>query len=318
MASVFGLMAAVLFAGGLVAGAVAMRQMSLTAVYACGQIVGPVSLGLAAWLTGTAVLPGWSSATVALIASGLVAGLFGRWFALAGAHRLGPAVSGTVQAGAYAMSASALAALLLGQHVGLSRALGIAATLAGLSVAIFGRRSAVHGAGELAPTAGRPSTSWIPLTMLIPTVAGLCYGIAEQLRAYGVGSPLEPLTSALTVSVATMLVWAAMTLARTYRVWRKPSDAIAMISQVGRWPPGQSRARLLACVAGLTYVGAILSLLAGLQVGDVSQVSPVAATQPLWLVLFASLVARERRRLDRHLVLGSVMVVVGAAWIGTH
>jgi drug/metabolite transporter (DMT)-like permease len=77
-------------------------------------------------------------------------------------------------------------------------------------------------------------------------------------------------------------------------------------------------ARLFACIAGMTYVGAILALLAGLQVGDVAQVSPVAATQPLWLVLISSLVAHERERLDGRLLAGATIVVIGAAWIGTH
>jgi drug/metabolite transporter (DMT)-like permease len=318
MASLFGLMAGILFAVGLVAGSLAMRRLSLGAAYGWGQVAGLVVLLVAVSVAGAPLLPGWNSATLALVASGLVAGLLGRMFALSGAHRLGPAVSGTVQAGTYATSASVLAVLLLHQHVSVSRAFGIAATLIGLYVAVAARAAPDGTLGPSDSVGHRSALLDMPQALLVPAMAGLCYGFAEQLRAYGVGSILPPVTSALTVAASTTVLWGLLLLWRAGASWGRARPLGGALSAVGGPPAGLGMARLFACIAGLTYVGAILALLAGLQVGDVAQVSPVAATQPLWLVLISGLIAHERKRLDGRLLAGATIVVIGAAWIGTH
>jgi drug/metabolite transporter (DMT)-like permease len=131
-----------------------------------------------------------------------------------------------------------------------------------------------------------------------------------------VDTPLPAVTSALTVAVSTTVMWGLSLF--WFGLLRGIPRASAAPGRSRRSPDGMGWARFFAAVAGMTYVGAILALLAGLQVGDVSQVSPVAATQPLWLVVISSLLAQERRRLDARLVAGAIVVVLGAAWIGTH
>lgn len=305
MASLFGLLAGILFATALLLGSQALRRLPLTSVYAWGQ-VGAIGILVTAIMALRApFVPDSLPGAAALLASGFVSTGMGRLLSLSGAFRLGVAKSGTIQASLYPTTAAILAIWLLDQPLTLARVGGIATILAGLYVALL---LPTIGGSRLAAQPAR-ATSWT--AVLFPVGAGACYGIADGLRAFGVERVSVPVTAALTVATAGAIVGAVMT------VWRMSHHRGSNHPAPLPTESGPRAPKTVSILSGAATSLAILSVLAGLRIGDVAQVSPVSAMMPLWLVLMSSLLAHERRRITVNLLLGAIVVCAGAAWIGT-
>ena len=67
--------------------------------------------------------------------------------------------------------------------------------------------------------------------------------------------------------------------------------------------------------SGTITAVALLSLFAALARGRVAVVDPLAATAPLFTVLFAAVLLRDLERVTRGVVVGAALVVLGAALI---
>lgn len=303
MASLFGLMAGMLFAASLLLGSQAMRRLPLTSVYGWGQ-VGAIGVLVATIVVlRLPLLPDSATGAIALLVSGFVSAGMGRLLSLAGAFRLGAARSGTIQASFYPTTAALLAVWFLDQPLTLARVVGIATILVGLYGALLA--PTIRGKKTIAQPAQPISLSWI----MIPIGAGVCYGVADMLRAIGAARVPSPVTGALVVATSGAIVGAVMTLRR--RQQREGSAPAVDASSSGPRAP-----RIVSMMGGVTQSLAVLSVLAGLQIGDVAQVSPLTAMLPLWLVLGSALLAHERRRLTINLLIGAVVVCAGGIWIG--
>lgn len=267
---------------GMVAGGTSL-QASLVVV------IVDTSLYLLALLAiqGTDVLSGLTlAAFLVFFLSGVVGTALGRLAVFTGVDRVGASInSATIST--RPLFATGLAIVFLGEGVTLATVVGIAVLVLGLSV--------------LALSQGGDLSGWKRWDLLYPLAAAMMFGAGNVARRWGL---LEFPDITLLEAVAINEFGALLSLA-LYTVY------------AGRWDVLRAPQRTYAYFSGSGSITAValLALFAALQQGRVAIVDPLAATAPLFTLVFAVIFLRDVERVTKGVVGGALLVVVGIVLI---
>ncbi|MFB6304148.1 MAG: EamA family transporter [Haloferacaceae archaeon] len=219
-------------------------------------------------------------AAASTAASGL-----GRMAFYVGVGRVGSSLS-NAGANVRPMFAVVLASAWLGEAVTPRTVAGVSLLVAGLVVLSLSRGGDVGG--------------WRRRELLYPLGAAFGYALGNVVRRYGFTvtdlSTLQALAFGETASLLTIAAYAVAT---------------------GRLSDLRVTARTHALFAGNGVVAGVglFFLFAALRRGPVAVVDPLIATAPLFTVAFAAVFLRELERITRGVVVGSLLIVVGAALV---
>lgn len=284
----FAVVASALFASG----SVFARRGLMSGSYLGGMIVSLaagllVTLAILPWVFDANIHP-YGALLFAL--AGLLAPGLGRVIGFVGMSALGAARSVPIQAATYPMVATVAGWWFFDEPVGPLHWVGVLSIVAGIVVLAGGRDA------TMAP---RRATR----LFVIPIGAGLVYGLGDAIRATGLRIWNEPFAGA------------AIGLASALTAWLLAASTVPHLRANRTVGAGVT----WFILSGISSAVAITALFAALSLGSVSVVSPIVATQPLFVVMFASIVLRESEVVDLRrwagvgfTVLGSLAVVVSA------
>ncbi len=245
---------------------------------------------------------GW--AILVLAVSGLVAPAIGRAAAIAGVDRLGPSISVPIQAGVYPLVAVVGAATILDESITWTRFAGTVTIV--LGILLLSRRTAVADrlaeapSHLLGPTGGRFDRT-VSRAVALPALAGLAYGTSDLIRKQGVDLLPHPTFAALVAVSAALLAWSAA--------------SIALPSVRERISAGRGAGWFV--VGGALAATAILVQFHALERGTVSLVSPIVASQPLFVFFLSTVLLRRIERLTVPIVVGGLATVIGVVLVAT-
>lgn len=225
--------------------------------------------------------------------AGAVGTALGRLAVFAGVRRVGASVTSAC-AGAQPVVATALAAGLLGEYVGLSTALGVALLAAG--IATFAR------------SRGGDAGGWQRYEILIPLAAATFFAVGNVVRRFGLGLSSVSLLEAVAINETA----AAPVLAGYFLVLRGRTSEGERAGILG-----SRRALPWFVASGLVTAVALLALFAALAhpAGRVAVVDPIAALAPLFTPPAAALFLRDVERVTGGVVVGTSLAVAGAVLV---
>lgn len=218
--------------------------------------------------------------------SGVVGTALGRLAVFTGVDRVGASInSATISS--RPLFATTLAVLFLGEGVTMATVVGIVVLVIGLSL--------------LALSQGGDLSGWQRTDLLYPLTAALMFGAGNVARRWGL---LEFPDITLLEAVAINEFGALLALG-AYTIY------------AGRWDVLSAPRRTYAYFSGSGTITAValLALFAALKQGRVAIVDPLAATAPLFTLVFAVLFLRDVERVTKGVVVGAALVVVGVALI---
>ena len=217
------------------------------------------------------------------IVSGILASALGRLCNYKSIERFGVSTSASI-VGSSPMFSILFAVLLLGEEVTVAVLVGTVLVVAGVILA--------SGFGGTGLGLGRRA-------LVFPLLAAAFYGASSSFRKMGLLALPEPILGTLVGSLATLVFLVAYLTAG----------------------PGRSEVNLhRGCLGYFLGSGVVvslgwLSMFSALLVGEVSVVSTLIGTNPLFSVVFSLLFLRGSERLDQRIVAGCVAVVAGASII---
>jgi drug/metabolite transporter (DMT)-like permease len=220
------------------------------------------------------------------LAAGLVGTALGRLAVFVGVDRVGASVN-SAAISTRPLFASILAVALLGEAVTPVTVLGIVVLVGGLVALALSRGGDVSG--------------WQPRDLLFPLAAAVAFAVGNVARKFG----LDTFGDVTVLEAVALNEVGALVALAAYAVAAGRDDVL------------EAPRRTYAYFAGsgtLTAV-ALLSLFTALRLGRVVVVDPLAATAPLFTVVFAAVLLRDLERVTRRLVLGVVLVVVGVVLV---
>lgn len=229
--------------------------------------------------------------------SGVAAPGVSRWAASIGVQRLGPSVAIPITQGARPLLAVTGAIFLLGERITILRLIGILFIIAGgweLSRTRGDARSPTMGSLE-GPFQTGVYSRFFRVGIVFPILASVAYAGQDLLVKEGLSHLASPQFGAM-VGMATALTLWVLGVLLIPRL-----RAQLVIGRDFGW----------LCLSGSLAAAAILSLFNALKLGDVSLVSPVAASQPLMVFLFSRMLLRDLEDLQAVIVLAGCAVVVG-------
>ena len=183
------------------------------------------------------------------------------------------------------MLAVLIGVTVLGEHAGALHLVGVALIVGGTAFTSWRMDEDVPGF--------RPKYLWLPAATCVITAT------VHPIRRYALTIAREPLFFAALVGVVSLACFAA------YLALPLPREKLV-------WHP---KSLLPFAISGLSETLAILFLFFALASGPVVVVSPIAATSPVWTVILASIVLRRVERTTLAVVLGTLLVVAGAACV---
>ncbi len=214
---------------------------------------------------------------LAFLAAGLSSPALALLFLFRSIERIGVAPTSAIS-NTHAILGAFWAFLLLGERPPVVVWLGILFVVAGISWMS-------SGGGPLAR--GR--------VLLLPFMSAACFGFAHMLRKVGLGGMDSLVFGGFLQSLAACTIGPLFLKASAgWRpfVFNKPSCRNFF------W-------------AGLAMSAAQLSLLAALSMGEVSRVSPLVATVPLFTLVLAPLILGNREKITSRIVVGALFTVTG-------
>lgn len=225
--------------------------------------------------------------------AGVVGDGLGRLSIVGSVDKLGPSVTVPIQTAAYPLVAVLGGILVFAEHVTGIQVVGAVIIIAGVWTLFAGAPE-----GEL-PEGARVSGTRRWQAMLLATIGGVGFAMADVLRKVGLAEMQDPAFGAL-IAVSVMLV-VVLTATASIRPMRR------------NFKIGAGWGWLVA--AGGFIALALLSLFEALETGAVSVIGPIIAAQPLGAVLLSALLLRKIERITLRLVMGTVLVVAGVALI---
>lgn len=234
-------------------------------------------------VVGTNPLRGLTGWTLGLfVFSGVLGTAIGRLSSYAGMNRLGASVARAV-AFTRPMFAAMVGITWLGEPA-------TPAVIAGVTLIMFGIIT-------IALSQGGDLDGWKRWELVFPLIAALAFGFSNALRRFG-----------LTTTEATALQGVALN--ETAALVGLLAFAVAFRREQ-TFPFERSAVPRFGLSGILTGV-ALLSLFEALNRGRVSIVDPLYGTAPVFTVLFAHLMLDDLERVTKRVVVGAVLVVVGA------
>lgn len=219
--------------------------------------------------------------------AGLVGTAAGRIFVFAGVERVGASIN-SAGISARPLFATLLALGFLGEPLGPLTGLGVVVLVGGLVALTYSKGGDVSG--------------WGPRDLLFPVGAAAVFAAGNVLRRFGfTDTGATPLQAVAVNETAALVALAAYAVARgRTNVVSAPRTSYGYFAGSG----------LLTAVALMAFFSAF-----AMEAGRVAIVDSLAATAPLFTTIFSALLLRDVERVTRGVVLGALLVVVGAVLI---
>ena len=217
------------------------------------------------------------------MASGVLASTLGRLSNYMSIERLGVAVSATIM-GSSPLFATLFAVLFIGERVAVTVILGTILVVSGIALT----RSGDSAGSRLRSTA-----------ILIPVASAAFYGASSVVRKVGLNILPESGLGAAVGTGATLVSFLA------YLILTQKTDSIMLNWSSGRY----------FVLSGVVVSAAWLSMFTALASGEVSVVSALIGTNPLFSLILSLLLLRDSEKLDWRTGVGCLAIVTGAAVI---
>ncbi|MGH7872702.1 MAG: EamA family transporter [Candidatus Binatia bacterium] len=278
LAQILALITSVFYAGALVSARAGMRHSTPTTVTLVSILMQNLLLWSAVFVTG-----GVHAVPLTGILLFSLVGIFQlgvRLLAYTGVEKIGASRSGTLQSISPLISAS-IAIIILGEHASALILLGTLLVVTGIVLVSWRSEERI---GDF--------RRW---HLLLPIGAAFLTGMNHPIRRYVLTMAAEPLFfSALmgTVSLGGFLIYLAAS-PRTQRlVWNR-------------------RAVRPFLTTGLCETLSILCIITAISLGRVVIVAPIAASYPVWSMIFAGIFLRDVETINWKVVAGILSVVAG-------
>ena len=253
-----------------------------------GTFISVVVMSAIYWLMSPLYMEwGWwtSQAAILFALCGLMMPAFSARMQIASVGAVGPALTSAIASFAPAFAVLP-AVFVLGESFGLRPTAGLCLMILGLTLAAIGRNGV--------------SRDWPLWALALPLGAAFLRGILLPVMKVGFAEVPSPLFASLVMSSVSVVVLGVM------------------IVTSGRSPEvlRGGNGHLWFALGGLIIAGGLLALNTAISLGDVVIAAPLAATTPLWALLYGALIFRRESLGPRHLLIAS-MVVAGAILIVT-
>jgi drug/metabolite transporter (DMT)-like permease len=230
-------------------------------------------------------------------AAGLIAPGTARATALAGVDRLGPSVAVPIQQGTRPILTVALAAVVLGETIGVVQLIGVAA------IAFGGwKLSHAPSAAETTTADGDAlvgSSRTFRPGVIFPLITAVCYAASDVIVKVALGRFPSPTIGAAIGIGAALIIWVVA------------AGAIPSVRGSLRFGPN---ARWF--IASGSFMGAaILLMFHALQGAAASVVGPIIATQTMFVFLLSTLLLRQLERVTLETVISGSAVVAGTVLV---
>jgi uncharacterized membrane protein len=176
-----------------------------------------------------------------------------------------------------------------------------------LAVAFLGERPtsglvagaiAVVGGGALLSTRVRDERAWRRSHLVFPLLAALGFALRDVISRYGFREFHDPVVASAAATATSVVV-----------MW-----LFAALGGAGRTLPGRAAFGLFV-LAGICEGIAYLTMWRALATGQVSVVSPLINSQPLFAIVLALVFLRDLERVTWRIVIASLLIVAGIALI---
>lgn len=215
--------------------------------------------------------------------SGVVGTACGRLFRVAAIEKVGAPVAAAV-ANLAPLIATAMAIVLLGEQITL-------AILTGTLVIVLGT--------VLLSLSGK-QVGFPARYLVYPFLAAFCFGVVQIARKMGLSQAGPLFDAALNISAAMVASTAFIIASGNLRALVCDRTSLFFLS-----------------LGGAAENTGVLLVIVALGLGNVSVVSPLSATAPLFVLLLALLFPSGNRRLGRRVVIGTVLIVLGVVLLTT-
>jgi drug/metabolite transporter, DME family len=239
---------------------------------------------LAAFLSPVHLIS-WNTA-IFFVLGGVIGHGIGRYLQFTGVHYIGPARNTTAIATS-AFFSSVIAIIFLGEKPGLATLAGTTAIILGVMILVYEKSKA----------------KWNKLYLAFPLFGAVLYGVMNTLYKFGLQSLPDAFISAavgLTGATLTLLLMSLIPGLRDHGKAQLPNIRKAL--------------HFFAAAGIVNTIGLVLNFQA-LNLGQVTVVYPLIASQPLFAVLFGHIFLKETEKISLHVVLGAVAVVAGIVTI---
>ena len=219
--------------------------------------------------------------------AGILGTAAGRIFVFAGVDRVGASIN-SAGISTRPLFATLLALGFLGEPLGPLTGVGVLVLVGGLVALTYSKGGDVSG--------------WEPRDLLFPVGAAAVFAAGNVLRRFGFTD-----TNATPLQAVAVNETAALVALAAYAVARGRTNVVSESRASYGYFVGSG---LLTAVALMAFFTAF-----SLEAGRVAVVDSLAATAPLFTTIFSALLLRDVERVTRGVVLGAVLVVVGAVFI---
>jgi DME family drug/metabolite transporter len=147
----------------------------------------------------------------------------------------------------------------------------------------------------------RSARAWRGRELMYPVIAALLFAASTNIRKVGLQTSEAPiLGAAVTSSMSLIILVATMCVSRGHRgrVWRMDKAALKYF-----------------VVASMTSSIAFLFYFVSLSQGLLVRVQPIAATNPLFALLFSHLFLKDVEKVTGRIVLGSAVIFLGIIFV---
>lgn len=217
------------------------------------------------------------------IASGIFASTLGRLLNFTSIQRLGVPLSAAIL-GSNPLFSTLFAVVFLGEQVAANTLLGTILVVAGIAAARSGGKAVKELRGR---------------DLVLPIAAATFYGASSVTRKAALNILPESAFGAVVGAMATVVTFGA------YILLSRRTDTLQV-----NWRGGK-----FFIVNGVVVTLAWLSMFAALTTGNVSVVTALGGTSPLFAVLLSAILLRDSEELNLRIAVGCLAIVAGAAVI---
>lgn len=238
--------------------------------------VGTVGLWLAVALTGGVGRPSLLGVTLFALA-GLIGTVGGRLLRFIGIDLVGASITAAL-VNLSPLVSSALAILVLGEHVTLPIVLG--------TLVIVG--------GTMLLSSGGHHTGVRPRQLIVPLVSAVCFGVVAILRKVGL-SGMEAIPGFAVNVTAALIAFTAFLMAsgQTAHMTCRRKSVVYFVA------------------AGITENLAVFLVVLALTLGSVSVVAPLSSVSPIFVLVLSFFFLRGIELLNARIVGGTLLIVSG-------
>ena len=238
-------------------------------------VVGTIGLWAAVIFTGLGHVS--TRGALFFVLAGLIGTVGGRLLRFFAIEKVGASIAAAL-INLNPFVASALAIVLLGEHITLPIVVGTAVIVAGTTLLSVGGKRLGFRPGQLA----------------LPVLSATCFGVVAVLRKRGLSDMGAVMGSAINVTTA-LVAFTAFLLASG-----RPEVMVCR---------GRSLAHFTA--AGLLENAGVFMNVVALSLGTVSIVAPLYGTAPIFVLFLAPFFLRDVETLSGRVILGTLLIVLG-------